>query len=111
MGEAKSLYIYKQTPNGYHFIEERPTPASGSGDFRWINLARTLNDCRALLVGGVGPNPLNILQHSGIRVVQMTGMIDDGLEAVFNNQPIKSVKKADAFKCGDSCRGNAQGCA
>lgn len=111
LGEAKSLYIYKQTPKGYHFIEERPTPASGSGDFRWINLAKTLDDCRALLVGGVGPNPLNILQHTGIRVVQMTGMIDDGLEAVFNNQPIKSVKKADAFKCGDSCRGNAQGCA
>jgi len=111
LGEAQILYIYKQSPKGFHFVEERSTPKSGIGDFRWINLAKTLNDCRALLVGGVGPNPLNILQYSGIRVIQMTGLIDEGLEAVYANQPIKSVKKADAFKCGDSCRGNAQGCA
>ncbi|MDP4208292.1 MAG: nitrogenase cofactor biosynthesis protein NifB [Bacteroidota bacterium] len=111
LGEADALYIYKQTPNGFHFVGERATPPSGSGDFRWINLSNTLKDCRAVLVAGVGGNPLNILQHSGIRVIQMTGLIDEGLEAVFNNKPIKTVKKADAFKCGDQCRGNAQGCA
>jgi nitrogen fixation protein NifB len=111
LGEAETLTIYKQTPNGFKYVGERETPSVGSGDFRWIRLANLLNDCRALLVSGVGPNPLNILQHSGIRVVQMTGLIDDGLEAIFENKPIKSVKKADSFKCGDVCRGNAQGCA
>jgi nitrogen fixation protein NifB len=111
LGEADILYIYKHTPNGFHFVGERTTPRPGSGDFRWINLANTLKDCRAILVAGVGGNPLNILQHSGIRVIQMTGLIDEGLDAVFNNKPIKTVKKADAFKCGDQCRGNAQGCA
>lgn len=111
LGEAQSLYIYKQTHNGFKYVEERPTPPSGSGDFRWINLANVLKDCRAILVSGVGGNPSNILNHSGIRVIQMTGMIDEGLEAVFNGKQIKTVKKADAFKCGDSCRGNAQGCA
>jgi len=111
LGEAEVLHIYKQTPNGFHFIGERETPQSGSGDFRWINLANLLKDCRAVLVAGVGGNPTNILQHSGIRVIQMTGLIDEGLEAVFNGKQIKTVKKADAFKCGDACRGNAQGCA
>jgi nitrogen fixation protein NifB len=111
LGEAQSLYIYKQTPNGFHFVEERAAPPAGSGDFRWINLANKLKDCRAILVSGVGGNPINILQHSGIRVIQMTGLIDEGLEAVFNGKQIKTVKKADAFKCGDACRGNAQGCA
>jgi len=111
LGEAQSLYIYRQTPNGFHFVEERKTPPSGSGDFRWINLANMLKDCRAILVSGVGGNPTNILQHSGIRVIQMTGMIDEGLEAVFNGKTIKTIKKADAFKCGEACRGNAQGCA
>jgi nitrogen fixation protein NifB len=111
LGEAESLYIYRQTPNGFHFVEERATPPSGSGDFRWINLGNKLKDCRAILVSGVGGNPTNILQHAGIRVIQMTGLIDEGLEAVFNNKQIKTVKKADAFKCGDECRGNAQGCA
>jgi nitrogen fixation protein NifB len=111
LGEAESLYIFKQTPNGFHFEEERRTPESGTGDFRWMNLAGILKDCRAILVAGVGENPTNILQHSGIRVIQMTGLIDEGLEAVFNGKQIKTVKKADAFKCGESCRGNAQGCA
>lgn len=111
LGEADFLYIYKQTPNGFHFMGERRTPEAGGGDNRWINLANSLQDCRAILVAGVGGNPTSILETAGIRVIQMTGMIDEGLEAVYNNKPIKTVKKADAFKCGDSCRGNAQGCA
>lgn len=111
LGEADALYIYKQTPNGFHFMGERRTPEAGSGDHRWLNLANSLRDCRAILVAGVGGNPTAILETSGIRVIQMTGMIDEGLEAVYNGKVIKTVKKADAFKCGDSCRGNAQGCA
>ncbi|NJO68722.1 MAG: nitrogenase cofactor biosynthesis protein NifB [Bacteroidetes bacterium] len=111
LGEADALYIYKQTRNGFHFVEERKTPPSGSGDFRWINLARVLSDCQALLVSGVGPNPLDIIQNTGIRVIQMTGMIDEGLDAVFNGTPLKTVKKADLFRCGESCRGTASGCA
>lgn len=111
LGEAEVLYIYRQTPNGFQFVEERETPAPGTGDFRWITLGKTLNDCRAVLVAGIGSTPLHILQNSGIRVIQMTGLIDEGLDAVFNNKPIKSIKKADSFKCGESCKGNAQGCA
>jgi nitrogen fixation protein NifB len=111
LGEAKTLYIFRKTENGFHFVEERQTPEAGSGDFRWINLANQLKDCRSILVGGVGANPTNILTHSGIRVIQMTGLIDEGLEAVYCDKIIKTVKKADAFKCGESCRGNAQGCA
>lgn len=93
LGEAQSLYLYKQTPNGFRFIEERPTPEAGSGDFRWINLANSLKDCRAILVAGVGENPTNILQHAGIRIIQMTGLIDEGLDAIFNGKQIKNIKK------------------
>jgi nitrogen fixation protein NifB len=110
LGEAKSLRIYKQTTNGFRFVEERTTPESGSGDFRWINLANKLKDCRALLVSGVGPNPLNFLQHSGIRVIQMTGLIDEGLEAVFKGKNITTLKKTGDFKCSDTCGGTSQGC-
>jgi nitrogen fixation protein NifB len=111
LGESESLYIFRQTPKGFHFVEERKTPKAGSGDFRWMELASLLKDCRAILAGGAGSSPLNILQNSGIRVIQMTGLIDEGLEAVFNGKQIKTIKKADQFKCGDSCKGNAQGCA
>jgi nitrogen fixation protein NifB len=41
----------------------------------------------------------------------MTGLIDSGLDAVYKNTPLRTLKKADMFKCGDSCKGNAQGCA
>lgn len=110
LGEAESLYIFRQTPKGFHFVEERKTPKAGNGNFRWMEMASILKDCRAILAGGAGPSPLNILQNAGIRVIQMTGLIDEGLEAVFNGKKIKTIKKADQFKCGDSCKGNAQGC-
>lgn len=111
LGEAGALYIFRQSPKGFHFVEERKTPEAGSGDFRWHQMAALLKDCRAILVGGAGPSPLNILQSSGVRVIQMTGLIDDGLDAVYNGKMLKTIKKADQFKCGSTCRGDAQGCA
>jgi nitrogen fixation protein NifB len=111
LGEAASLYIFRQSPKGFHFVEERKTPEAGSGDFRWHQMASLLKDCRAILVGGAGPSPLDILQNSGVRVIQMTGLIDDGLDAVYNGKMLKTIKKADQFKCGSTCRGDAQGCA
>jgi nitrogen fixation protein NifB len=111
LGEASSLNIYRQSPNGFHLVEERATPSAGGGEARWKDLAATLKDCRALLVAGVGGNPVKVLQASGIRVIQMTGLIDEGLEAVYNGKQIRTVKKADAFRCGESCRGTASGCA
>lgn len=111
MGEAMSLYIYKQTPNGFQFVEERMTPKSGLGDKRWLELAKLLSDCRAILVSGVGENPKTVLNSCGVKVVEMTGLIDEGLDGVFNKKAIRSIAKADAFKCGSSCKGNAQGCA
>lgn len=111
LGEASNLYIYRQTQNGYQFVEERETPMPGKGDSRWLDLAKTLSDCRGILVSGVGENPKTILESCGVRVVEMTGLIDEGLEGVFNNTPIRSLAKADSFKCGTECKGNAQGCA
>ncbi len=111
LGEASILYIYRQTPNGFQFVEERKTPVPGLGDSRWLEMARLLSDCRGILVSGVGENPKTILNSCGVRVVEMTGLIDEGLDGVFNNKPIRSIAKADAFKCGTACKGNAQGCA
>jgi nitrogen fixation protein NifB len=111
LGEAATLFIYEQTPNGFHFVCERNTPSPGSGDARWAQLGTLLQDCRALLVSGVGGKPTRILQSTGIRVIQMTGLIDEGLEAIYNGKTIRTVKKVDAFRCGESCKGTASGCA
>jgi nitrogen fixation protein NifB len=111
LGEAESLYIYEQKEDTFIFVEERKTPEPGCGDVRWKQLGESLKDCRALLVSGIGESPTRVLQSSGIRVIQMTGLIEEGLDAVYNSKQIRTVKKADAFKCGESCRGTATGCA
>jgi nitrogen fixation protein NifB len=111
LGEAESLYIFEQSEGAFILTEERKTPEPGCGELRWKQLGELLNDCRALLVSGVGESPTRILQSSGIRVIQMTGLIEEGLDAVYNSKQIRTVKKADAFKCGESCRGTATGCA
>lgn len=111
LGEAAMLYIYKQTPNGFQFVEERETPKPGLGDSRWLELAKLLSDCRGILVSGVGENPKSILNSTGVRVLEMTGLIDEGLDGIFNKKAIRSIAKADAFKCGSECKGTGQGCA
>ncbi len=110
LGEADMLSIYRQTPNGYKWLESRRTPERGMGDRRWEELAEMLSDCRALLVSGVGGKPLKLLQNSGINVVEMTGLIDEGLDGIYTDRVIRSIAKRDAFKCGSNCKGNAQGC-
>jgi nitrogen fixation protein NifB len=110
LGEARNVYIFEQTKNGFKNVEVRDMPPKGSGDERWLNMARMLKDCRAILVSGVGENPKAMLKGCGIHVVEMTGLIDEGLEGVYNNKVIRSIAKPDAFKCGSSCKGNAQGC-
>ncbi|VBB44701.1 Nitrogenase cofactor biosynthesis protein NifB [uncultured Paludibacter sp.] len=110
LGEAASLYIFRQTPNGFKFVEMRETPPAGGGDRRWLDLARLLVDCRAILVSGIGENPKTMLNSCKVHVVEMTGLIDEGLEGVYNNKVIRSIAKPDAFKCGSGCKGNAQGC-
>lgn len=111
LGEAQNLQIYRQTPKGYQWVEERPTPAKGGGDNRWMELSKILSDCRALLVSGIGASPKEVLNAQGVHTVEMTGLIDEGLEGIYTGRVIRSIAKQDAFRCGSNCKGNAQGCA
>lgn len=110
LGEAAELLIFEQVEEGFEMIEKRKTPDRGTGDERWIELADMLHDCRAVLVGGAGPKPTKILESKGITTVQMAGMINAGLDALFNDKDMSKLAKTE-FKCGSSCSGNAQGCA
>lgn len=110
LGEAKELLIFKETETGYELVEKRATPMKGKGDLRWIELAKSLNDCSYVLVNGVGARPVEVLQSVGIAVVEMAGLIDDGLDAVYKGKKLKSVLKTKLSKCGDSCSGNGSGC-
>lgn len=110
LGESTELLIFEETESGYKLVEKRPTPNRGNGDLRWIELAKLLPDCSYILVNGVGARPVEVLQRIGIAVVEMSGLIDDGLDAVYKGKKLKSVLKTNLGKCGDSCTGTGTGC-
>jgi nitrogen fixation protein NifB len=110
LGEAEQLFIFRETPNGYKLMEQRATPKPGAGNSRWKELGEVISDCRALLVGGIGPSPSSIIGRSGIKIVEMTGLIDEGLDAVYKGKELKTLKKADVFNCGAECSGKGTGC-
>ena len=115
LGEAERFIVYEQdaeTPGNFRLKEIRPAPAQGGGDARWAELAGTLKDCRALLVNAAGPTPMKILTQHGLRVIEMEGLIDEGLRAVFAAQPIPAAVKRRFTGCGAgiSCKGTGTGC-
>lgn len=111
LGEASTLYIFQKTEKGYEIVEERAAPAPGAGNDRWVELGTMLKDCRAVLVGGIGPKPSAVLKNMGIDVILMSGFIEPGLDHVFEGKELKTVSKEQFSRCGDGCSGNAQGCA
>ncbi|KAA6326096.1 FeMo cofactor biosynthesis protein NifB [termite gut metagenome] len=77
----------------------------------WEELAaKTLVDCQAILLSGIGETPMKVMQQNGIRVIQMSGLIDAGLDAVYLNLPIKILCQSEYTKCGESCGGASNGC-
>lgn len=111
LGEARKVYIFEQSKNGYHFVETRNTPPKGTGMSRWKELAeKTLMDCQAILVAGIGETPMKVMQENGVKVIQMNGLIDAGLDAIYLNLPIKTLCRSEYTKCGETCRGTGSGC-
>ncbi len=115
LGEAERFMVFGRDPNQddrFRFIEHRPAPERGAGDERWLQLASSLHDCRALLVSAAGPKPLGILEATGLRVIQMEGLVEEGLRAVFTNQAVPPALSRKFKSCGKgtSCGGDGAGC-
>lgn len=111
LGEAYRLMIYGHDHDDrIHQIDTRLTPEPGSGDYRWLKLAKMLKDCRALLVAGVGRNPKKILSESGIEVYEMEGLIEDALKRFYNGENINHLIKRGITKCKAACLGTGAGC-
>ncbi len=115
LGEAASILIFKkddETASGFKFVEIRKTPAPGGASARWTDLADLLADCRAFLVNAAGPSPKAALEERGIEIIEMEGLIEEGLTAVFASQPIPASLKRRFTSCGSGgCRGTGTGCA
>ncbi len=111
LGEASRFRIWEQTPDGFRPVEEREAPEPGGGDRRWHALAETLQDCRAVLVSGIGERPRTILSEQSIIPVEMNGFIERGLEAVFNGGDLSALKgRRPATGCSGGCSGSGAGC-
>lgn len=108
LGDADELLIYSEGTEGFKLKEVRKTPERGSGDKRWSDLGSLLKDCRSILVSGVGSNPSKILAEMGIKIDVMEGLIEDGLDAVFNNKPLRAPLRQN--RCGEGCSGDGMGC-
>jgi nitrogen fixation protein NifB len=109
LGECERLWIYGKHGEGFRLIDTRPTPEPGGGQARWEALAEILKDCRAILVSGAGESPRAVLSKRGIRVIEMEGLIEPALEAVFEGREVRAPKVVRRA-CGSSCSGNGTGC-
>ena len=115
LGEADRLAIYDQdmaAPGRFRLVEVRHAPPEGGGEGRWAALGERLKDCRAILVTAAGPTPQKALTATGIKIVEMEGIIDEGLKAVFANQPVPASLKRRFNGCGAgiACKGTGNGC-
>ena len=115
LGEAERFLVYEAHPEHaglFQLAAMRKAPEPGGGDTRWTAIADLLSDCRALLVTAAGPSPVRILRDKGLRIIEMEGLIDEGLKAVFANQPIPATMKREFSGCskGSSCKGTGTGC-
>jgi nitrogen fixation protein NifB len=111
LGESYRLQIYGRNVNGkIRMVDNRLTPEPGAGDNRWIELAETLKDCRALMVSGIGPNPGKILSGSGIQVLEIEGLIQDAVERFFRGENMGHLVKREMTRCKEACSGTGAGC-
>jgi nitrogen fixation protein NifB len=115
LGEAGKFLVYEPDagiPGNYRMKEIRPAPPEGGGDARWAELATILKDCRALLVNAAGPTPMKVLTQQGLKVIEMEGLIDEGLRSVFADKPVPAAMKRRFISCGAgvTCKGTGNGC-
>jgi nitrogen fixation protein NifB len=110
LGEADKFLIWEKAADGFKCVDTRPAPKTGGGLQRWTSLARSLNDCRAILISSIGSAPEEILKKSGIEPMIMSGFIEAGLEAVYDGKDISALK-ARRIPCSEgACSGSGGGC-
>ncbi|MFT3740314.1 MAG: nitrogenase cofactor biosynthesis protein NifB [Breznakibacter sp.] len=63
LGEAVSFHVFEKNGKGFNLVDVRQAPPTGQSDLRWIRLAKSLIDCKALIVVKAGPNPQFILEN------------------------------------------------
>lgn len=110
LGEADRFQIWGASKNGFTLLEERRAPPKGNGIDRWLILAESLKDCRAVLVSAIGETPSQVLSENGILPVEMQGFIKLGLETIYNGGSVSPLKGRRKGAGGGCCSGQGGGC-
>ena len=100
LGEAMEFRIYSWTKQGCELVDARQAPEKGGGEERWLELADTLSDCRAVLVSSVGALPHLILRQRGIEIVFADGLIEDAVGCVFRGEKLEPIPKDKVCRGG-----------
>lgn len=115
LGEAADFAIFGPDPDDpgeYVEIERRAAPLKGGRENRWVALADTLHDCRAVLTSAAGSTPKQALHAQGIQVIEMEGLIHAGLAHLYEEAPLPPVLRRTFQGCGKgvTCGGDGSGC-
>ncbi len=112
LGEAERLWIFEHDEIKPRLVAMRETPEEGSGTQRWRDLAKTIEDCHTILVSGVGRAPRWVLENSGLRVIEASGLVAPAMESLHRSGDVPAAMKKQFKSCGSSgCEGTGTGCA
>jgi nitrogen fixation protein NifB len=111
LGEAEKLWIFEYDEFKPRLVEMREAPEVGSGNQRWRDLSKTIEDCHSILISGVGRAPRWVLENSGLRVIEASGLISHAMESLHRSGDVPVAMKKQFKSCGSSgCQGTGAGC-
>ena len=119
LGEADNLWIFEYDEGEAKLVEMRDAPEPGDGSLRWRELAATIADCHTILVSGVGRAPRWVLEQSGLRVIEASGLIAPAMESLHRSGDVPAGMKRQFKACSggkasassdSSCQGSGTGC-
>jgi nitrogen fixation protein NifB len=111
LGEAEKLWIFEYDEINPKLVAMRDAPPAGDGNQRWRELAKTIEDCHSILVSGVGRAPRWVMEDSGLRVIEASGLIAQAMESLHRSGDVPVAMKKQFKSCGSSeCQGTGTGC-
>jgi nitrogen fixation protein NifB len=112
LGEAEQLWIFEYDGAQPKLVEMRNAPEPGGGNQRWRELGQSISDCHSILINGVGRAPRWVLEQSGLRVIEASGLIAQAMEGLHGTGDVPAAMRKQFKSCGSSgCQGTGAGCA
>ena len=110
LGEAHKFQIWKQEGDNFVFVEDRYAPEPGGGTKRWIDMAKLLLDCRAVLIAACGETPRKVLADSGVLPYECSGLVESALAEVYGAGDLSKLKSRRKGLGKACCGGGGGGC-